>query len=108
MNKAVESGQFPDLQNYRVPHNPLKRSVEKERDRVLTDDELNQISTKLAEDPKYDEALFFFQLNVITGARMAELLRMKWEESSVSFGTVKLFSTKTGSGGPSTHPQPPN
>jgi len=63
---------------------------------VLTDDELNQISTKLAEDPKYDEALFFFQLNVITGARMAELLRMKWEESSVSLGTVKLFSTKTG------------
>ena len=96
LNKAVESGQFPDLQNYRVPHNPLKRSVEKDRDRVLTDDELNQISTKLAEDPKYEEALFFFQLNVITGARMAELLRMKWEESSVSFGTVKLFSTKTG------------
>lgn len=85
-----------DLQNYRLPRNPLKRSVEKDRDRVLTDEELNQIATKLAEDPKYDEALFFFQLNVITGARMAELLRMKWEESSVSFGTVKLFSTKTG------------
>jgi hypothetical protein len=27
---------------------------------------------------------------------MAELLRMTWDESSVRFGTVKLFSTKPG------------
>jgi integrase len=101
LNKAVESGQFHDLQNYRLPRNPLKRSVEKDRDRVLTDDELNQISTKLAEEPKHDEALFFFQLNVITGARMAELLRMKWDESSVRFGTVKLFLQKRANGGSS-------
>ena len=96
LSHAVESGQFNDLHNYRVPQNPLKKKIEKDRDRVLTDDEIDQICRKLAENPKYDEALFFFQLDIITGARMAELLRMKWDESSVRFGTVKLFSTKTG------------
>lgn len=73
LSHAVESGQFNDLQNYRVPPNPLKKKIEKDRDRVLTDEEIDQISSKLAENPKYDEALFFFQLDIITGARMAEL-----------------------------------
>lgn len=96
LNHAVESGQFHDLRNYRVPKNPLKKKVETDRDRVLTDEEIEQITTALQENPKQEEALFFFQLDIITGARMAELLRMKWDEASVRFGTVKLFSTKTG------------
>ncbi len=32
----------------------------------------------------------------MTGGRFAELKRMKWDESSVRFGTIKLKSTKTG------------
>ncbi len=31
----------------------------------------------------------------MTGGRMAELLRMRWEESDLRFGTVKLYSSKT-------------
>lgn len=97
LHHAVESGKFKDLLNYRVPKNPLKKyQVEEDRDRVLTDEEIEHISTKLADHPEYEEALFFFQLALITGARMAELRRMKWDESSVRFGTVKLKSTKTG------------
>jgi integrase len=96
LNLAVKSGEFKDLVAYRVPSNPLKKKVEKHRDRVLSDEEIDQISTKLKENPEHEEALFFFQLDLITGARMDELLRLKWDDSSTRFGTVYLFAGKTG------------
>lgn len=96
LNHAVKSGEFPDLVAYRVPSNPLKKKVEKNRERVLTEEEIEKIVNKLKESPKHEEALFFFQLDLITGARMDELLRLKWEDSSTRFGTIYLFSGKTG------------
>jgi integrase len=57
--------------------------------------QITKISTALAIKVDWAEALFFFQLAVITGARMAELLRMRWEESDACRGTVKLYSSKT-------------
>jgi len=93
LNHAVET--FPDLKSFQVPCSPLTKKVEQERDRVLSDEEIAKISGALATKPEWHEALFFFQLDLITGARMAELLRMRWEESQVRFGTVKLYSSKT-------------
>lgn len=89
------AGTYPDLKSFQVPRSPLTKKVEQERDRVLSDDEIAMISTALATKPEWHEALFFFQLDLMTGARMAELLRMRWEESQVRFGTVKLYSSKT-------------
>lgn len=93
LNHAV--GTFPDLKSFQVPRSPLTKKVEEERDRVLSDEEIAQISAVLATKREWHEALFFFQLGLITGGRMAELLRMRWEESDVRFGTVKLYSSKT-------------
>jgi len=93
LNHAV--GTFPDLKSFQVPRSPLTKKVEEERDRVLSDEEITQISEALSTKAKWAEALFFFQLDLITGGRMAELLRMRWEESDVRFGTVKLYSSKT-------------
>ncbi len=93
LNHAV--GTFPDLKSFQVPRSPLTKKVEEERDRVLSDEEIAQISAVLATKREWHEALFFFQLDLITGGRMAELLRMRWEESDVRFGTVKLYSSKT-------------
>lgn len=93
VNHAVQT--YPDLKSFQVPRSPLTKKVEQERDRVLSDDEIQTISTALATKPEWHEALFFFQLDLMTGARMAELLRMRWEESQVRFGTVKLYSSKT-------------
>ncbi len=90
VNHAVQT--YPDLKSFQVPRSPLTKKVEQERDRVLSDDEIQTISTALATKPEWHEALFFFQLDLMTGARMAELLRMRWEESQVRFGTVKLYS----------------
>jgi integrase len=93
LNHAVET--YPDLKSFQVPRSPLTKKVEQERDRVLSDDEIAKISAALATKPEWHEALFFFQLDLITAARMAELLRMRWEESEARFGTLKLYSSKT-------------
>src|SRR6185503_3963453 len=74
----------------------LKKKVETARDRVLSTQEIEHIASALAANPSYEEALFFFQLDLITGARMDELLRLKWEESSDAFGIISLYSSKTG------------
>ena len=93
LNHAVET--FPDLKSFQVPRSPLTKKLEEERDRVLSDEEIAKISAALSTKPEWNEALFFFQLALITAARMAELRRMRWEESDVRFGTVKIYSSKT-------------
>jgi integrase len=93
LNHAVET--FPDLKSFQVPRSPLTKKVEEERDRVLSDEEIAKISAALSAKREWHEALFFFQLALITAGRMAELRRMRWEESDVRFGTVKIYSSKT-------------
>src|SRR5258708_2953173 len=93
LNHPVET--YSDLKSFQVPRSPLTKKVDHERDRVLSDEEIAKISEALSTKAEWAEALFFFQLDLITGGRMAELLRMRWEESYVRFGTVKLYSSKT-------------
>src|SRR6266436_3350503 len=93
LNHAV--GTYPDLESFQVPRSPLTKKVEEERDRVLSDEEIAKISAALSAKREWHEALFFFQLALITAGRMAELRRMRWEESDVRFGTVKIYSSKT-------------
>jgi integrase len=73
----------------------VESQSEEERDRVLSDEEISKISGALAINNELADALFFFQIALITACRMAEIRRMKWEESSERFGTVKLYSSKT-------------
>ena len=84
---------FPDLKQYRVPRNPLAKKLEQERDRVLSDEEITRLSKALASKDESADGLFFFQLSLMTGGRTGELLRMRWDESSEHFGTVKLYSS---------------
>jgi hypothetical protein len=42
--------------------------VEQERDRVLSDEEIARISVALTAKAEWHEALFFFQIDLITGA----------------------------------------
>jgi integrase len=93
LNHAVAT--FSDLKSFQVPRSPLTKKVEEERDRVLSDEEIAQVSEALSTNAEWAEALFFFQLALITAGRMAELMRMRWEECDVRFGTVKLYSSKT-------------
>ena len=68
LHSAKGSRKFNDLLNYRVPINPLKKwQVEEDRDRILTPEEITRISKALESKPEYEEALFFFQLALMTG-----------------------------------------
>jgi integrase len=78
-----------------VPRSPLTKKVEQERDRVLSEQEISKLTAALSANPLWTDALFFFQFALITAARMAEVRRMRWDESSERFGTVKLYSSKT-------------
>jgi integrase len=78
-----------------VPRSPLTKKVEEERDRVLSDEEISKISAALSSNPDWADALFFFRIGLITAGRMAEIRRMKWDESSERFGSIKLYSSKT-------------
>jgi integrase len=93
LNHAIQTS--ADLKGYRVPRNPLTKKCEDERDRVLSDEEISKIATALCARRDWADVLFFFRVSLITGARMAELRRMRWDESSERFGTVKLYSSKT-------------
>src|SRR5258707_1475406 len=93
LNHAVQTS--ADLKGYRVPRSPLTKKCEDERDRVLSDEQISKISTALCSRPDWADVLFFFRLGLIPGARMAEVRRMRWDESSERFGTVKLYSSKT-------------
>lgn len=93
LNHAVQT--CPDLKSYQVPRSPLTKKVEEERDRVLSDEEISKISAALSSNPDWVDALFFFRIGLITAGRMAEIRRMRWDESSERFGTVKLYSSKT-------------
>jgi integrase len=93
LNHAVQTS--PDLKSYQVPRSPLTKKVEEERDRVLSDEEISKMSAALSSNPDWADALFFLRIGVITAGRMAEIRRMRWDESSERFGTVKLYSSKT-------------
>jgi len=58
LNHAV--GTYPDLKSFQVPRSPLTKKVEEERDRVLSDEEIAQISEALSTKGEWAEALFFF------------------------------------------------
>ncbi len=92
---ALNHATGPDLKSYQVPRSPLTKKVEQERDRVLFDEEISKIGGALSSNPDWADALFFFQVGLVTAARMAEVRRMRWDESSDRFGTVKLYSSKT-------------
>src|SRR6266496_1827788 len=66
---------FPDLSTYRVR---LTKKIERERGHVLSHDEIGKITLALSATPQWEETLFFFQLAIMTAARMAELIRMRW------------------------------
>jgi len=75
LNHAVQT--CSDLRTYKVPRSPLTKKSEEERDRVLSDEEISKISGALAISNELADALFFFQIALITACRMAEIRRMK-------------------------------
>lgn len=89
-NKAIDWG-F-DKPN---PAQGVKKFKEQSRDRFLQADELPRFFQALAEEPNADFRDYFL-VALLTGARRANVLAMRWEQINFARGTWTIPTTKNG------------
>jgi len=94
-----------DLVNFRVPKMP-KGLRDTKRARMLSDEEIRAIAGVLKARPpvssvqhlqidSWPDAYDLFLVALATGARLGELLALKWESVDFNHNTIYLFATKT-------------
>ena len=97
MNVAEVWGLRPDGSN---PCRHVKKYREVKRDRYLTREELQRLGAVLAdEQAKGTESPFVvvaIGLLVLTGARLTEILTLRWEYVDLENGVLRLPDSKTG------------
>ena len=97
MSLAEEWGLRPDASN---PCRHVKKYRELKRERYLTKEELRRLGGVLADtDTKPTESPFAIAaigLLVFTGARLTEILTLRWENVDLEGGVLRLPDSKTG------------
>jgi integrase len=77
------------------PARGIKKFKEKSRERFLESDELPRFFQALAEEPN-ETARDYFLISLLTGARRANCLSMKWGDLNFDRGTWFIEETKNG------------
>jgi integrase len=75
------------------PAKGIRRNAERSRDRFLQADELPRFYTALAEEPN-DTVRDYFLMSLLTGARRANVLAMKWAELDFKRAEWRIPRTK--------------
>ena len=94
-----------DLVNFRVPKMP-KGLKDTKRTRMLSDEEIKTLAAVLRARPpvspvqhlqidSWPDAYDFFLVALATGARLGELLSLKWSDVDFKHKTIHLLATKT-------------
>ena len=87
----------PDGSN---PCRHVKRFKEKKRERFLSDDEYQRLGSALREiEQERSEtpaAITAIRLLMLTGCRLSEIQKLRWEHVDLEAGELKLPETKTG------------
>jgi integrase len=97
----------PDLASFRLPRRPKLREANKQRMRILDEDEIKALSAALAANPEWRDAYDFFRVALGSGGRFDELMPVveradmssagiRWIDVNEHFGTVILRAHKTG------------
>ena len=89
--RAIEFGLYEDLN----PCRGIRKFPEKSRERFLQADELPRFFKALNEEPNGTLRDYIF-ISLLTGARRANVLAMRWNELSLEQGTWKIPRTKNG------------
>lgn len=97
--RALASGLFGKAIEWSyLDHNPVKgiktRKAVK-RDRFLQADELPRFFASVGEEPN-DTVRDYFLLSLLTGARRANVLAMRWNEVNLAEGLWRIPDTKNG------------
>lgn len=74
----------------------VKRYKEIKRERYLTPDELARLGKVLRESNAEREAAFCIQLLLLTGCRLSEIQKLKWEYVDLDAGLLRLPDSKSG------------
>jgi integrase len=97
MNLAEEWGLRPDGSN---PCKHVKKYQEDKRERYLTKEELRRLGGALADAERGRTespfAMAAIGLLILTGARLMEILRLRWEHVDLANGVPRLPDSKTG------------
>ncbi len=90
-NKAIDFGLYEKLN----PVQGIKKFKEKSRDRFLQSNELPQFFQALAEEPN-ETIRDYFIISLLTGARRANVLAMKWTQINFEQAEWRIPETKNG------------
>lgn len=74
----------------------VKRYKEVKRERYLTPDELARLGKVLHESTSEPEAVNCIRLLLLTGCRLSEIQKLKWEHVDLNAGVLRLPDSKTG------------
>lgn len=74
----------------------VKRYKEIKRERYLTPDELARLGKVLRESNAEREAAYCIQLLLLTGCRLSEIQKLKWEYVDLDAGLLRLPDSKSG------------
>lgn len=74
----------------------VKRFKETKRERYLTEDELARLGKVLQESNSEREAIHCITLLLLTGCRLSEIQKLKWEYVDAANGVLRLPDSKTG------------
>ena len=89
--RAIEFGLWAGAN----PCTGVRKFPEQSRDRFLSGDELRRFFEALEQEPN-DTARDFFSVALLTGARRANVLEMKWTDLDLDAATWRIGRTKNG------------
>ena len=96
MNWAEEKGLRPQFSN---PVRGIRKYPENHRERFLTAEELQRLGESLDEELREHGDIYAvaaIRLLILTGARLSEILTLKWEYVDLDRGLLLLPNSKTG------------
>lgn len=96
---------FPELENFHTPKIPRPKVPRSRRERLISQDEIMRFLTELLSARREDETSRdyekrtvvgqVFQMALLTGARVGEIIALRWEQIDFGEKVLQIVGTKT-------------